>query len=111
MGYKGYGTVTGYTREEVAAIPILTADEQLSYLKEVVDALSARLLALPESALYQPTPGLSGRSTRYVWLKTLLGGGIAHLGEISALKSMQSRGEYYAFAQGLLSLPDAVDAR
>ena len=41
LGYKGYGTVTGYTQEEVAAIPILTADEQLTYLRDVVDALSS----------------------------------------------------------------------
>ena len=59
----------------------------------------------------EPAPGLSGRNTVYVWLKTLLSGGISHLGEIAALKSMQSRGEYYSFAQGLLSLPEAVDVK
>lgn len=111
VGYKGYGTVTGYTHEEVAAIPILTADEHLVYLRGVVDALSTRLLELSDDELYQPAPGLSRRNSIYVWLKTLLSGGISHLGEIAALKSMQSRGEYYSFAQGLLEFSESVDVK
>lgn len=108
VGYKGYGAVTGYIHEEVAAIPVLSAQEQLTYLSQVVDALCARLDSLPEGALYGPTPGLGGRNTVYTWIKTLLPGGIGHLGEIAALKAMQSRKEYYSYAQGLLFLPNEV---
>ncbi len=110
VGYRGYGTLTGYSQDEVAAIPILTAEEHLSYLRGVIGVLSARLMRMTDEELHLPAQGLSGRHTAYVWLKTLLTGCIGHLGEIAALKSMQSRSEYYSHAQGLLRLPEEVSA-
>ena len=91
IGYQGFGALTDYTQEEVAAIPVLSADELLTYLDQVCEALRQHLLSLPEEALYQPAMGLGGRRTPYQWIKSILLGSYGHLGEIEALKAMQGR--------------------
>jgi hypothetical protein len=93
IGYQGFGALTGYTQEEVAAVPVLSADELLTYLDQVCEALQQHLLLLPEEALYQPAMGLGGRRTPYQWIKSILLGSYGHLGEIEALKAMQGRAQ------------------
>lgn len=91
VGLRGYGAVTGYTLEEVAAIPTMSAADHLAYLDQTTQALSARLRNLPDGALHQPTPGLGGKSTVYGWIKSILKGSLGHIGEIEALKAMRER--------------------
>jgi hypothetical protein len=91
IGRGGLGNVTGYTLEEVRAIPALSADELRRYLDQVCTALLAQLRALPPGALHQPTPGRGGKYTAYQWLKTLLPGSFGHVGEIQAIKALRER--------------------
>ncbi|HMA37424.1 MAG TPA: DinB family protein, partial [Chloroflexia bacterium] len=90
-GRHGSGTLTGYTPEEVAAIPPLPAADLLAYLDEVHAALRAQLPDLTSAALAAPAPGGDGRVSAYAWIKGVLLGGFAHLGEIRALKALRER--------------------
>jgi hypothetical protein len=91
IGYKGFGVITGYTQEEVAAIPVLSGNELLTYLDQVCTALRDYLLSLSDEALTEPAPGLGGKRTRYNWLRSILTGSFGHVGEIEALKALQQR--------------------
>src|SRR3954451_15153743 len=46
IGYRGYGVLTGYTLEEVAAIPALSATDLLAYHDQASEAIQAQLRAL-----------------------------------------------------------------
>jgi len=87
----GLGAVTGYTWEEVQAIPSLSAEELLAYLDQACHALSQHLLTMSPEALHQSVPGLGDQRTAYEWVKPVLKGCLGHLGEIQALKAMKAR--------------------
>ncbi len=92
IGDKGLGVLTGYTQAEVKAVPLMPADDLLSYFDQVCDALCEHLRALPLAALHQvPTPESGRQSTAYQALKSILQGCFGHIGEIAALKAMHSR--------------------
>ena len=91
MGTGGLGILSGYTQEEVAAIPVLSAEELLAYLDQVSDALCQYLLSLPEAMLSQSSMFLGARLTAYQVIKEILLGCVGHLGEIEALKALQTR--------------------
>ncbi len=91
IGEQGLGAVTGYTLQEVAAIPLLSAQELLEYLDQVCAELAALLRSLPSSEpLQQPLyPGSS--RTQQQLLQTVFMGSCGHMGEIEALKAMMKR--------------------
>jgi hypothetical protein len=91
IGTSGLGNVTGYTMEEVAAIPTMSAADLLAYLDSAIQAVNSRVAEMPEGALYERVPGLGKSRTAYAWIKLLLKGGMGHLGEIQTLKAMQER--------------------
>ncbi len=91
IGASGLGNVTGYTLEEVAAIPHMSAADLLSYLDSTIGAVKSRIDEMPEGALYQNVPGLGKSRTSYNWIKPVLKGCLGHVGEIQALKSMRER--------------------
>ena len=91
IGTGGLGILSGYTQEEVAAIPVLSAEELLAYLDQVSDALRQYLLSLPEGALSRPTLFVGERLTAYQVIKEIVLGCVGHLGEIEALKALQTR--------------------
>lgn len=91
IGTGGLGILSGYTQEEVAAIPVLTAEELLTYLDQVSDALRQYLLSLPEGALSRPIMFAGERLTAYQVIKEIVLGCVGHLGEIEALKALQIR--------------------
>ena len=91
IGYGGFGAITGYTQQAVAAIPFLDAQAQLTYLDQVCEALCQRLLALPEGALEQPILAAGRERSAYEWIRMLLMGFAGHVGEMEALKAMQNR--------------------
>ncbi len=90
IGFKGLGAITGYTQEEVAAIPEMSAEELLTYLDQGCSVLRRYLLAMPGSALEEPAPG-QPKLAIYQLLKSILLGAVEHVGEIEALKAVQVR--------------------
>jgi hypothetical protein len=96
IGYRGLGALTGYTQQEVAAIPTLSAEDVLAYLDQASGALRAYLLALPSfEALHEPLPAWSEKVpvNKEQLLKTVFMGCTGHLGEIKALKAMIKRAQ------------------
>lgn len=91
IGYASLGALTGYTQEEVSAVPTLAAADLLAYLHQVCDALLQHLRAMPVDALFQLTPGLGGKRSPYQWVKPILMGCFGHVGEIECLKAMRAR--------------------
>jgi hypothetical protein len=91
LGASGLGNVTGYTVEEVAAIPPMRAADLLTYLDSVIKAVNSRIAGLAEGALHEKVPGIGKSRTAYQWIKLLLKGGLGHLGEIQTLKSLHER--------------------
>lgn len=95
LGWGGLGALTGYTVEEMKAVPPLSADDLLRYLDAACAALIAAVRTLPTDALHQPAPGLRGLRdgdwTVYEWLLVPLLGSFGHVGEIRALKALHAR--------------------
>jgi hypothetical protein len=88
IGDDGLGALTGYTFEEVLAVPRLTAGELLEYADSVIAPLAQRLRALPDDdaakALRRPI--------------RILQGCFAHIGEIDALLAIRERSAQRASA-------------
>lgn len=91
IGASGLGNVTGYTLEEVAAIPPMSATDLLAYLDSTIAAVNSRITGMGEGALHEKVPGLGKSRTAYGWVKSLLKGCTGHVGEIQTLKSMMAR--------------------
>ncbi|HEU5347080.1 MAG TPA: DinB family protein [Ktedonobacterales bacterium] len=95
IGSLGLGALTGYTQEEVGAIPQLNAEELLTYLDQSSEALRAYLLSLPSfDALLEPVPGwVQPEPTKHQLFKDVLIGCLGHVGEIEALTAMMRRAQ------------------
>jgi len=105
IGTGGLGILSGYSREEVAAIPVLSAEELLTYLDQVSGALRQCLLSLVEGELAQPTTFVGERLTAYEVIKEILLGCAGHLGEIEALKALQTRAKRHSPGQTRTASP------
>ncbi|HLZ57779.1 MAG TPA: DinB family protein [Ktedonosporobacter sp.] len=90
IGFRGLGAITGYTQQEVAAIPLLSGEDLLTYLDQVCSALRGHLLSMPEGTLSSAARGYP-KGTAYQTIMGPVLGSIGHLGEIEALKVLQER--------------------
>jgi hypothetical protein len=90
-GYKGLGVVTGYTAEEVGAIPNLPAVDLLAYLDQTIADLRSAVLAYPPGGLSTAVPGIGAPRSVYAAVKPILFGSIGHAGEIAALNGLRER--------------------
>lgn len=87
VGFLGAGALTGYTVEEMRAVPDMTADELCSYLRESVSELGDVLQGMGE-CLFTPTVlGL----TPYQIVSGALQGAFGHVGEIDTIVSLEAR--------------------
>jgi hypothetical protein len=89
IGDDGLGALTGYTFQEVLAIPRLTATELVRYLDSVVGPLAQRLRALPDDEA-------AARAVRRA--TGILQGCLGHIGEIDALLAIRERSTQRASA-------------
>lgn len=90
IGTNGWGSVTGYTVEEVARIPELSSADLLAYYDSTIDALTRAVDELGAEGMAKPPPGAAGERTALQRLTGLIEGEFGHLGEIRALKSLRS---------------------
>jgi hypothetical protein len=77
IGTDGLGAISGYTFNEVEAIPKLRADQLLAYLSAVCDDVAPKLRAADDES-----------ATRY---KRVVQGVFGHVGEIGAIRAMFDR--------------------
>jgi len=93
IGYGGWGVITGYTWEEVLAIPKLSAADMLQYLDQSSTSLSAQVRGLTAEKAGEQVPELmKGKLTYFRWVKEFYKGFQAHIGEIVAIKAAIDRG-------------------
>ena len=85
IGQNGWGMLTGYTQEEVAAMPLLTKEQVLGYLDEVYNTVKAYLVSMSIEKLQTPGSGFDGRYTKYQCIQMALLDNVRHLGEIFAI--------------------------
>jgi hypothetical protein len=94
IGYGGWGVVTGYTWEEVLAIPKFNSKEIIEYFEQSCFALSEQVRQLNDESAHQLVQEfMKGRLTRFEWVKFFYKGLQAHVGEIMAIKAMKLRAD------------------
>lgn len=91
VGTYGWGQITGYTTEEVAAIPQMNKDVLKNYTDEVMNCLRDYIENVSEEELFDQAPGFEGKQTNYFWLRHPLMDMTRHLGEVLAFKEMWER--------------------
>jgi hypothetical protein len=91
IGRDGWGSVNGYTKEEVAAIPRFSREVLLGYMGDVADSVTKYLRQNQIETLLQPGIGFEGKYTRYQLIQMALLDNVRHLGEVFALKTMWER--------------------
>ena len=77
LGTDGLGAISGYTFDQVEAIPRLRADQLLAYLAAVCEDVVPRLRVADDAAAH-----------RY---KRVIQGVFGHLGEIATLRTLHER--------------------
>ncbi|OGO62464.1 MAG: hypothetical protein A2030_01655 [Chloroflexi bacterium RBG_19FT_COMBO_50_10] len=91
IGYAGWGVLTGYTWEEVLALPRLTASELMQYLGDTRTALTSQVRTFTSDTIHQPAKAiLDGKLTYFRWVKEFYKGFQAHIGEIVAIKALMN---------------------
>ena len=91
IGQNGWGMITGYTQEEVVAIPKLTREQILEHLNDVYDTVKEYLSNIPVEKLQSPSAGFNAKYTKYQCIQMALLDNVRHLGEIYALKARWDR--------------------
>ncbi|MEM7335326.1 MAG: DinB family protein [Chloroflexota bacterium] len=91
IGSSGWGTIQGYTAEEVAAIPKMSKEHVLAYLKEICELIKGDLSEMSAEALEAMAPGFEGKYSVYFWIRTPLMDLTRHLGESLAIKEVWDR--------------------
>lgn len=91
LGQNGWGMLTGYTQEDVAAMPPLTRAQVLGYLNDVYDLVKEHLSCRPVEELIMPGEGFEGRYSQYQCIQMALLDNVRHLGEIFAIQARWQR--------------------
>jgi hypothetical protein len=91
IGQNGWGMLTGYTQEDVAAMPQLTREQVLGYLNQVYDVVKAHLVSTPIEKLQTPAAGFDGKYSKYQCIQMALLDNVRHLGEVYAIKARWDR--------------------
>lgn len=88
-GYGGWGVLTGYSWEDVLAIPALSTNESLEYLEQSSRLVSSNLRSMDSRQAQSPVQEFfGGKLTCFRWTKDFYKGFQAHIGEILAIKSL-----------------------
>lgn len=88
LGYAGLGTLTGYTPEEMRAVPIMDSNALSSYLSTSIARLVEQITILGSDVL-NPVGG-QGLSP-YQTIGSALQGSFGHVGEIDTLVALRAR--------------------
>jgi hypothetical protein len=91
IGFNGFGVITGYTAEEVNAIPIMAKDDLVAYFDQTLTAFRDQLLVMTDESLQEPAPGSHQGRLAYQWIKAILLGESGHVGEVEALIALRAR--------------------
>ncbi len=87
IGYFGLGTLTGYTPEEMRAVPVMSAVDLRSYLAQASARLAEQIGELGPALVGGEHPEHSPYSN----IAGTLQGSFGHVGEFDALVSLRGR--------------------
>ncbi|MCB9457408.1 MAG: DinB family protein [Anaerolineaceae bacterium] len=90
-GTNGWGMLTGYSAEEVMAIPLMSRDILLGYYDAVGSAIRDYLATTDIPTLSAKAPGYNGQQTNWFWVRHPLFDMTRHVGEMLALKGQWER--------------------
>jgi hypothetical protein len=91
LGRDGWGSLNGYTRDQVAAMPRFSWTQLSGYLEDVYQSVREFLKTTPMAILADPGAGFDGKFTRYQIISMALMDNFRHLGEIRLIKSLWDR--------------------
>jgi hypothetical protein len=91
LGTYGWGSLTGYTKQEVKQIPAMGSDLLLGYFDEVAAAVRGYLEVTPYEVLMEASAGFEGKQTNYFWIRHPLFDMTRHIGEMQAIRAMWDR--------------------
>jgi hypothetical protein len=91
LGQNGWGMLTGFTQEDVAAMPTLTRAQVLGYLNDVYDMVKEHLSCQPIEDLWKPGAGFERKYSQYQCIQMALLDNVRHLGEIFAINDRWQR--------------------
>ena len=91
IGRDGWGSLNGYTMEEIALIPVMSREQLLGYVDDLYDSVIRYLWKTDNEELQALAPGFEGQFSKYQCIQMALMDNVRHLGEIVALKSRWDR--------------------
>ncbi|MCP4139133.1 MAG: DinB family protein [Chloroflexi bacterium] len=89
IGDGGTGILTGYSVEEMLAVPVMSAEDMQSYFDQCFQAVYDFLEKSTSESLQENSPGSERKF--YFWVKICIIDGTRHTGELLALRSMWER--------------------
>lgn len=89
LGDGGTGILTGFSIEEMLAVPVMSRDDMLAYFDQCFDSIYDFLEKSTPEDLAENIPN-SERSF-FFWIKICIVDGTRHTGELLALRSMWER--------------------
>ena len=91
IGRDGWGSVNGYTAEEVAAMPRFEQEQLMGYFDDVMERVARYLSETSMEEMQETAPGLGRKYSKYQCVQMALLDNARHLGEVYALKAMWER--------------------
>lgn len=88
IGYLGLGTLTGYSPEEMRAVPALAAADLIAYLSQSVEALVMQIQEFG-AEIIKPLPHAD--LSPYQLIGSTLQGSFGHVGEVDTLVALRAR--------------------
>lgn len=93
LGREGWGTLNGYTPDEVENIPDFSKAQGLGFIQDVYTDLRDYLKSCSMGELAQPAQGFDGQFTHYQVISMALMDNIRHQGEIRLIQSLWERSQ------------------
>lgn len=91
-GYGGWEVLTGFTWDDVQAIPKLSTRKALEYLHQSCSLASSLVRSMSAEQAQSPVlEFFDGKLTSFRWVKEFYKGFQAHIGEIMAIKVLIAR--------------------
>lgn len=91
LGGNKLGMLTGFSVEEMKAVPVMSLEDGLAYFDAACQQLGGFLQASTPEQLQELAPGSDPQRSFYFWVKICLIDGTRHTGEIQALRAMWER--------------------
>jgi len=89
LGNDGMGILTGYSIEEMKAVPVMSSEDMLAYFDQIFQVLYDFLNENTSEGLKELAP--NSERDFYFWIKICIIDGTRHTGELLALRSMWER--------------------